>query len=230
VRRALVTGAAQGLGAAIAQRLRDDGLEVVGLDRSAGCEMTVDVARDELSPDDFSSFDVVVSNAAITTTIAPAHNMTAEQWQRDIDVNLTGAFRVIQAALPGMRERGYGRIVVISSGAAQGGLSGQVAYSASKAGLLGMVKTLAVEGLRHGITANSVLPGMIATDNVKAMPAEVLERVSGAMPTGRLGEPYEVAALVSLLASEQAGYITGQDIAVDGGMSLNTMSLGSAKQ
>lgn len=229
MRRALVTGAAQGLGAAIAQRLRGDGLEVVGLDRAPGCELQIDVARDELPAEDFGAFDVVVSNAAITTTIAPAHKMTAEQWQRDIDVNLTGAFRVIQAALGGMRERSYGRIVVISSGAASGGLSGQVAYAASKAGLLGMVKTLAIEGLRHGITANAVLPGLIATENVQAMPPEVFERVAAEMPTGRLGEPAEVAALVSLLASEQAAYITGQDIAVDGGLALNLMSLGAKR-
>ena len=96
--------------------------------------------------------------------------MTAEQWQRDIDVNLTGAFRVVQACLPGMRERGHGRIVVISSGAARGGLPGQVAYAASKAGLLGMVKTIAAENARRGITANAVLPGMVATEKVRAMP------------------------------------------------------------
>jgi NAD(P)-dependent dehydrogenase (short-subunit alcohol dehydrogenase family) len=227
--RALVTGAARGIGAAIASRLRDDGLEVVGLDVAPGCELTVDVARDVLRPEDFGAFDVVVSNAAITNTIAPAHSMKAEQWQRDIDVNLTGSFRVIQACLPGMRERRYGRIVVISSSAATGGLSGQVAYAASKAGLLGMVRTLAVEGLRRGITANAVLPGMIATEQVKAMPERVIERVTAAQPMRRLGEPSEVAHLVAFLASEQSGYVTGQTIEISGGQGLNTMTLGSPR-
>ena len=103
--------------------------------------------------------------------------MTPEQWQRDIDVNLTGAFRVVQACLAGMRERGFGRVVAISSGAAQPGLPGQVAYSASKAGLIGMVKTIAAENVARGITANAVLPGLVETENVLAMPPEVLERV-----------------------------------------------------
>ena len=230
MRRALVTGAARGIGAAIAARLRDDGYEVVTLDRAPGCDLQVDVAVGELRPEDFGAFDVVVSNAAITTTIAPAHKMSAEQWQRDIDVNLTGAFRVVQACLPGMRERRHGRIVVISSGAATGGLSGQVAYAASKAGLLGMVKTLAIEGLRRGITANAVLPGLIATEQVLAMPADVLSRVNAALPMRRLGEPAEVAHLVSFLASEQAGYVTAQAIEISGGFGLNVMSLGSARE
>jgi NAD(P)-dependent dehydrogenase (short-subunit alcohol dehydrogenase family) len=127
-----------------------------------------------------------------------------------------------------MRERRFGRIVVISSGAALAGLPGQVAYSASKAGLLGMVKTIAAENVRHGITANAVLPGMVATEKVTAMPADVLDRVTGALPAGRLGEPDEVAALVAHLASDAAGYVTGQQIGIDGGLGLNTMTLGSA--
>ncbi len=171
-RRALVTGAARGIGAAIAERLRADGLEVVTADRDEGCDLRFDVAADELP--ELGEVDVCVSNAAVTDTIAPAHGMTPEQWQRDIDVNLTGAFRVIQACLPGMRERGYGRIVVISSSAAAVGLPGQVAYAASKAGLLGMMKTIAAENVRRGITANAVLPGLIASERVAAMPRELL--------------------------------------------------------
>jgi NAD(P)-dependent dehydrogenase (short-subunit alcohol dehydrogenase family) len=227
-RRALVTGAARGIGAAIAARLRGDGFEVITLDVAPGCDLHVDVARDELDDPAFSSVDAVVSNAAITTTIAPAHRMTNEQWRRDIDVNLTGAFRVIQACLPGMRERGHGRVVAISSGAATGGLPGQVAYAASKAGLLGMVRTLAGEGARHGITANAVLPGMIATEQVLAMPAPVLERVRAAMPMGRMGEPAEVADLVAFLCSERSGYVTGQAIGIDGGAALNQLALGGS--
>jgi NAD(P)-dependent dehydrogenase (short-subunit alcohol dehydrogenase family) len=223
--KALVTGAARGIGAAIAERLRADGLEVTTLDVLPGCDLTLDLTSDPL-PGELSEIEVCVSNAAITDTIAPAHRMTAEQWQRDIGVNLTGAFRAVQACLGGMRERRRGRIVVISSGAARSGLPGQVAYSASKAGLLGMVKTLAAENVSHGITVNAVLPGMVATEKVSAMPPAVLERVTGSLPAGRMGEPAEIAALVAFLVSAEAGYITGQEIGVDGGLGLNTMTLG----
>jgi len=221
--RALVTGAARGLGAVIAGRLRADGMEVVTLDLRPGCDLQVDLAVDELPQ--LSDVDVCVSNAAVTTTIAPAHRMTLEQWRRDLDVNLTGAFRVVQACLGGMRERRFGRVVVVSSAAARQGLPGQVAYAASKAGLLGMVRTIAAENAGRGITANAVLPGMVATEQVLAMPAEVRERALATIPAGRMAEPGEVAALVALLASEAAGSITGEAVGVDGGAQLNTFSL-----
>jgi acetoacetyl-CoA reductase len=224
-RRALVTGAARGIGAAIAERLGADGLEVTTLDRDEGCDLQLDLIKDELP--DFGEIDVCVPNAAITDTLAPAHRMTPEQWARDIEVNLTGAFRTVQACLPGMRERGWGRIVAISSGAAKAGLRGQVAYSASKAGLLGMVKTLAAENVHRGITANALLPGMVATEKVRAMPQEILDRLDPLLPSGRMVEPAEIAGLVAYLASEEAAQITGQEIAVDGGAALNTFTLGS---
>jgi NAD(P)-dependent dehydrogenase (short-subunit alcohol dehydrogenase family) len=227
-RHALVTGAARGIGAAIAERLRADGLVVTTIDRTGGCDHRLDLRSDPLP--DLGDVDVCVSNAAITDTIAPAHRMTPEQWQRDLDVNLTGAFRVVQACLAGMRERRFGRVIVISSGAARTGLPGQVAYAASKAGLLGMVKTIAAENVGRGITANAVLPGMVATETVLAMPSEVLEAVTAQLPAGRMATPAEVAALVAFLASEDAGYVTGEEIGITGAFGLNTMSLGSPER
>ena len=226
-RRALVTGAARGIGAAIASRLASDGLDVVTLDLHPGCDLTLDVARDPFPPLD--DVDVCVANAGITTTIAPAHKMTAEQWQRDIDVNLTGAFRTVQACLGGMRERRWGRIIVISSIAALGGLPGQVAYASSKAGQLGMVRTLASENAAYRITVNGILPGLVATEQVSGMPAEVRDRALQALPAGRLVEPAEIAAAVAFLAGTEAAQISGQAIAVDGAASLSQLSLGSTR-
>jgi NAD(P)-dependent dehydrogenase (short-subunit alcohol dehydrogenase family) len=226
-RTALVTGANGGIGGALVERLRADGMNVLTLDVRGPVDITADLARDALDDERLNDVDVCVSNAAIVDTIAPAHKMTTEQWSRDVDVNLTGAFRAIQACLGGMRERGWGRIVAISSAGARDGLSGQVAYSASKAGLHGMVRTLAVENRERGITANCVLPGMIATPKVLAMPDAVRERVLAALPMGRMGTPEEVAALVAFLVSEDAGYITAQDIGIDGGLALNSLSLGN---
>jgi NAD(P)-dependent dehydrogenase (short-subunit alcohol dehydrogenase family) len=128
-----------------------------------------------------------------------------------------------------MRERGHGRIVVISSVAALGGLPGQVAYAASKAGQLGMVRTLAAENARRGITVNAVLPGLVGTEQVLAMPAEVRERALESAPGGRLVEPEEIAAAVSFLAGAQAAQVNGQTIAVDGGASLTQLTLGSSR-
>jgi acetoacetyl-CoA reductase len=227
-RIALVTGASGGIGTAIVHRLRQDGLRVVTLDIAGDVDLAVDVVHDPLPAEIFDHVDVCVSNAAIVDTIAPAHGMPAAKWQRDIDVNLTGAFRVVQACLRGMRERRYGRIIAVSSLAGQTGMAGQVAYAASKAGLQGAIKTVAIENLSYGITANCVLPGFVATPAVKALPAEARDQVMAAMPMGRLCEPAEVADLIAFLGSDASGYITGQEIAIDGGLGLNTFTLGGA--
>jgi NAD(P)-dependent dehydrogenase (short-subunit alcohol dehydrogenase family) len=226
-RTALVTGANGGIGAAIAERLRADGLKVLTLDISGPCDIQLDIATDPM-PAVLAEVDVCVSNAGIVDTIAPTHRMTGEQWRRDIDVNLTGAFRVIQACLVGMRERGWGRIVAISSLAGHDGLPGQVAYAASKAGLHGMMRTIATENAKRGITANCVLPGMVATPKALAMPDAVRDRILPLIPMGRFAEPAEIAGLVGYLVGESAGYLTAQEIEMHGGLGLSTMTLGGS--
>jgi acetoacetyl-CoA reductase len=228
-RRALVTGANGGIGTAIVARLRADGFEVVTADLVAPADLEVDLLTEDLDLEGQEPFDVCVSNAGIVDILSPAHRMSAAKWDRDIGLNLSASFRVIQACLAGMRERRYGRIVAMSSIAGAVGSRGQVAYAASKAGLVGMVKTIAIEGAPYGITANAVQPGVIATEKVLAMPAEVQQRVRDTfLPSGRMGEPAEVAALVAFLCSEEAGYVTGQAIAIDGASSLNSIDMGSA--
>lgn len=229
-RVALVTGAHGGIGAAVVSTLSAQGIDVVTLDIRGAADIKLDIATDDLPPDLFKDIDICVSNAAIVDTIAPAHAMSLERWNGDISVNLTGAFRIIQACLPGMRRRRWGRLIGVSSLAGWTGAAGQVAYAASKAGLQGMIRTLAIENLAYGITANCVLPGLIATPKVQAMPREVRDRFKAALPVGRFGDPAEVADLIAFLAGPCSGYITGQEIAIDGGLGLNTLTLGSSKK
>ncbi len=231
--KALVSGSNGGLGRAIVAKLRQERYDVVTMDMTEPADLLVDLETGEVPVDALGDIDVCVSNAGVVDILAPAHSMSHEKWDRDIAINLTGAFRVIQACLRGMRERRYGRIVVMSSFAARCGSPGQVAYCASKAGLLGMAKNIASENVSYGITANSILPGLIGTEKVRALPTEVLERFaagSGLLGTGRLGEPEEVAGLVAYLASPEAGYVTGQEIVVAGGGDLLQVSLGSSRR
>lgn len=224
-RKALVTGANGGLGRAIVERMRADGFDVVTADVRGPADLVHDL-RDPLPPGCVDDIDVCVSNAGLVDVISPAHRMRPEKWDLDLAVNLTGAFRVVQACLPGMRARNYGRVVVVSSVAARVGGEGQVAYAASKAGLIGMTKTIALENAALGITANAVLPGLIATETVLAMPPAVLESAArGLAPATRMGRPEEVAAAVAFLASQEAGYVTGQELAIDGGMLLSSLSV-----
>ncbi|MEB3022674.1 SDR family oxidoreductase [[Mycobacterium] crassicus] len=225
-RVALVTGASGGIGTAIVDRLRRDGLKVVTLDITGDVDVTLDIVNDPFPADVFDHVDICISNAGIVDTIAPAHSMSAEKWHRDIDVNLTGAFRVIQACLPGMRERRYGRVIAVSSLAGKTGVAGKVAYAASKAGLQGAVKTIAIENVGYGITANCVQPGFVETPGLQALPVETQNRLLAAIPVRRFCRPAEVADLIAFLGAESSGYITGQEIAIDGGTGLQTVTIG----
>ena len=230
-RVALVTGGSRGIGEAISKALKSAGYEVAatyaGNDEAAKkfTEETGiktykwNVAGIEQVEADLGPIDVVVANAGITRD-APFHKMTPEQWHQVIDTNLTGVFNTVHPVWPGMRERKFGRVIVISSINGQKGQFGQVNYAATKAGDLGIVKSLAQEGARAGITANAICPGYIATEMVMAMPEKVRESIVGGIPAGRLGEPEEIARCVVFLAGEDAGFINGSTITANGAQHL----------
>lgn len=225
-RTALVTGANGGIGRAVCARLRDDGVQVRTTDVTGSADVVMDLSVDPIPKSAVSDIDICVSVAGVVDTFAPAHSMSMEKWSRDIDINLTGAFRVIQACLPGMRDRQFGRVVAISSMAGRMGSTGKVAYAAAKAGLSGLVRTVAIENTTHGITANTVLPGMIATPKVLALSEADQDRIRAAIASGRFGRPEEVANLVAFLSGDGAGYITAQEIGIDGGLELNSLFVG----
>ena len=226
-RRAIVTGAEGGLGTAIVAALTEDGWDV------AGCDIGDFDVRDRVAVDagvaklieGLGGCDAVVANAGVVDTIHRAERFPAEEWSKDVETNLTGPFNVIRAAFEALSASGDGRIVVISSASAETGLPGQVAYTAAKAGLVGMTRTLAAEWGHHGIRCNVVMPGVIATPKVNALPEPVKEGIAGSLPLGRIGEPEEVAGTVAFLLSPAGAYITGNVIRVDGGYGLNTLSL-----
>src|SRR5690348_13956125 len=225
-RQALVTGAMGGIGSAICDRLRAGGLAVRTMDVRGEADVVMDLTVDPIPEWAVADVDICVSVAGVVDTFAPAHTMSAGKWSRDIDANLTAAFRVVQACLGGMRERRFGRIVAISSMAGQMGSAGKVAYAAAKAGLHGMIRTIAIENMSFGITANCVLPGMIATPKVLALPPADRHRILDSIPSGRFGHPDEVADLVAFLVRDQAGYLTAQEIGIDGGLQLNSLFVG----
>jgi acetoacetyl-CoA reductase len=198
-------------------------MEVLTLDVEPGCTFQVDLVSGDLPPLD--DIDVLASNAGLPTIFGAAHSIDMDRWRRDLDVNLTGSFRVTQACLRGMRTRGFGRIVVMSSVAAAYGMPAQVAYSASKAGLLGMVKTIAAENAGLGITANAIMPGLVASAAVLSMPPEIIDAWLRRIPSGRLVSTAEIAEAVAYFASPAAGSVTGQELLIDGGQSLNTLSV-----
>ena len=233
-RVALVTGGSRGIGAAISIALKNEGYKVAatyaGNDEAASKfsgETGINtykwnVANYEESAEglnqvqaDLGSIDTVVANAGITRD-APFHKMTPEQWNQVVDTNLTGVFNTVHPLWPAMREQKFGRVIVISSINGQKGQFAQVNYAATKAGDLGIVKSLAQEGARNGITANAICPGYIATDMVMAMPEKAIEATISQIPTGRLGEPEEIARCVVFLASKDAGFINGSTISANG--------------
>ena len=234
-RTAIVTGGSRGIGAAGATALREAGYRVAanyaGNDEAAekfksetGIPVykwsvaDYDACADGISKveADFGPVEILVNNAGITRD-APFHKMTLQQWREVIDTNLNGVFNMTHPLWPGMRERKFGRVVTISSINGQKGQFGQVNYSASKAGDLGLTKALAQEGARFGITVNAVCPGYIATDMVMAVPEKVREAIIAQIPVGRLGEASEVARCVVFLASDEAGFITGSTLSANGG-------------
>lgn len=235
-RIALVTGGTRGIGAAICTGLKDAGYTVAanyaGNDTAAE-EFTskTGIPNYKWSVGDYDAcvegakrveadlgpIDVLVNNAGITRD-AMFHRLTREQWNEVIDTNLNGLFNMTHPIYPGMRERGFGRIINISSINGQKGQAGQTNYSASKAGDIGFTRALSQECAAKGITVNAICPGYIGTEMVRAIPQKVLdEKIVPQIPVGRLGEPEEIARCVVFLASDDAGFMTGSTISPNGG-------------
>ncbi|MBM3617720.1 MAG: acetoacetyl-CoA reductase [Alphaproteobacteria bacterium] len=234
-RIALVTGGTRGIGKAIALHLKDKSYTVVanyaGDDTAAqdfsketgikayrwdvsdyqSCEEAVAKITAEVG-----AIDVLVNNAGVTRDGA-MHKMKQEAWKTVIDVNLTSCFNMSRVVIDSMREKGFGRIISISSVNGQLGQFGQTNYAASKAGIFGFTKSLARESAAKGITVNAIAPGYIATDMVKAVPQDILDKIVKNIPVGRLGEPEEVARCVAFLAADDAAFITGETLSVNGG-------------
>ncbi|MBX3482706.1 beta-ketoacyl-ACP reductase [Phenylobacterium sp.] len=234
-RVALVTGGTRGIGRAIVERLRADGMLVAagysGNDEAAAacakelgivvvkgnvgnfadCKHAAERVEQELGP-----IDVLVNNAGITRD-GVFHKMTSEQWSEVIRVNMDSLFNMTRQVIEGMRDRGWGRIVNISSINGQKGQMGQTNYSAAKAGMIGFTKALALENARKGVTVNCIAPGYIDTEMVQAVPEKVLEGIIAQIPVGRLGKGEEIADMVAFLAGERAGYVTGTTLALNGG-------------
>jgi 3-oxoacyl-[acyl-carrier protein] reductase len=242
-RRVIVTGATGGIGRAIVDALVATGCAVAACDvpgapildiARTAATVAFDV-RDRAAVEGgvadataaLGGCDAVVANAGIVDTIHRAERFPQEDWRKDIETNLYGAFHVAQAAFRALAESGDGRVVVISSVAAEIGLPGQVAYGASKAGLVGMARTLAAEWAPRGIRCNVVMPGVIATPKVRAMPDKLQAALAQAIPLRRFGATEELAGVVSFLLSPAAAYLTGAVLRVDGGLGLSASALTS---
>jgi len=231
---ALVTGGTRGIGLAISAALKAKGYNVAanysGNDeaaKQAEAETGAKAYKFDVSDydavgaglaqieADLGPVDVVVNNAGITWD-APFHKMSKEQWDKVVDVDLNSAFNVTRQVWEGMRERGFGRVINISSINGQKGQFGRANYSAAKAGLIGFTKALAQEGAKKGITVNVVCPGYIDTEMVRAVPEKVLESIISTIPVGRLGKAEEIASMCTYLASDDAAFITGATMTVNG--------------
>ena len=238
-RVAVVTGGTRGIGAAISKAFKDAGFSVAanygGNDKAAAdfkAETGVSVYKWDVGDfeacksgiaeveKDLGPVDVVINNAGITRD-GMLHKMTPEQWNDVIRVDLTSVFNMSRNVIDGMRERGSGRIINISSINGQKGQMGQTNYSAAKAGLIGFTKALAQETARKGITVNCIAPGYIDTEMVQAVPEEVLKGIVAGIPVGRLGQAEEIANCCLYLADEKSGFVTGTTIAVNGGQYLS---------
>jgi len=237
-RVAIVTGGTRGIGEAISLALRDMGMTVAanygGNDEKAraftdrtgikayrwdvgdydACQAGCAQVAEELGP-----VDVVVNNAGITRDGVLA-KMSYDDWNDVMRINLGGCFNMAKACFPGMRERRWGRIVNIGSINGQAGQYGQVNYAAAKSGIHGFTKALAQEGAKTGITVNAIAPGYIDTDMVAAVPPPVLEKIVAKIPVGRLGEAGEIARGVAFLCSEEAGFVTGSTLSINGGQHM----------
>ena len=232
---ALVTGGTRGIGRAISGRLKADGFKVAagyaGNEEAAqACahELDIMVVRGNVGAWDdcvkavqeveaaLGPVEVLINNAGITRD-SMLHKMTPQQWNDVIYVNLASIFNMSRQVIEGMRERGYGRIINISSINGQKGQMGQTNYSAAKAGAIGFTKALAQETANKGITVNAVAPGYIDTEMMSAVPQTVLDKIVGTIPVGRLGHAEEIAACVAFLAREDASFITGTTISANGG-------------
>jgi beta-ketoacyl ACP reductase len=232
----LVTGGARGIGLATAERLAADGHRVAVTYRSAppppdagllaiACDVTdteqVDAAFEKVEQE-LGNVEVVVSNAGITSDKLVLR-MTDDDFARVLDTNLTGALRVARRAVRRMTRARWGRLIFIGSVVATAGQAGQANYAASKAGLIGLSRSLAREFASRNVTANVVAPGPISTEMLAAVGDDRQDLISQAVPLGRLGEPQEVAAAVSFLASDDAAYITGAVLPVDGGLGMGAL-------
>jgi acetoacetyl-CoA reductase len=235
-RVALVTGGSRGIGAAVSKALKAQGCHVAasyaGNDEAANAfkaETGIPVFKWDVSHYEacvsgvqsveaaLGSIDILINNAGITKD-AMFHKMTPEMWNAVINTNLNSLFNMTNPIWSGMRDRGFGRIICISSINGQKGQMGQTNYSAAKAGEIGFVKALALEGAAKGITVNAICPGYIGTEMVRAIPQDVLDkRIIPQIPVGRLGEPDEIARTVAFLAADDAGFITGSTFSINGG-------------
>jgi len=237
-RIAIVTGGTRGIGRAICEALKADGLTVAanyaGNDDKARAfseETGIpaykwDVGDHEAAlagcarvTEELGPIDVLVNNAGITRD-GTLLKMNFDDWDAVMRINLGGCFNMAKACFPGMRDRGWGRIVNIGSINGQAGQYGQVNYAAAKSGIHGFTKALAQEGARFGITVNAIAPGYIDTDMVAAVPDNVLEKIVSRIPVGRLGHAEEIARGVAFLASDDAGFVTGSTLSINGGQHM----------